>query len=326
MKRFGGSIAALTLAGVLAGSAAGSGLAQAADEGPRSSPRPQPVPSNIKPLPRPERTPLPPMGGYTPLPGARPPREDALSDPPSERGRRDTTAEDDNNARHEVDRDRPHETTRRDDDRNDGGRFYRNRGQRYYNDSAYDRYPRHDDGYRGYNPQPPAAPDDGVVTDRPADRARPNPLLPPDDLLGDDEDAPAALKKLLDGSPQYREATAQLLRAWADYARAAEKALQRLRPNPRYQKALSELADAEAKAAEVRDRPGMPAVNLVTAAQQAMLARRAVRKLEETAIDADPVARRAKQKVDDAVERRNTIRDDLAAKLPAGAVKPDAAE
>lgn len=325
MKRFGGSIAALTLAGVLAVGAAVGEFVLAADErAGSSSPRPQPAPSNIKPLPRPERTPLPPMGGYTPLPGARPPRQDAPTAPPRERVRRDTTEKDDDNARRQVDRDRPHETTRRDDHRND--RLYRNRRQGFYNDSAYGRYPRYGDGYRGYNPQPPVAPDDGVVTDRPADRARPNPLLPPDDLLGDDDDAPAELKKLLDGSPQYREATAQLLRAWADYARAAEKALQRLRPNPRYQKALSELADAEAKAAEVRDRPGMPAVNLVTAAQRAMLARRAVRKLEETAIDADPVARRAKQKVDDAVERRSTIRDDLAAKLPAGAVDPDAAE
>jgi Rps23 Pro-64 3,4-dihydroxylase Tpa1-like proline 4-hydroxylase len=56
-------------------------------------------------------------------------------------------------------------------------------------------------------------------------------------------------------------------------------------------------------------------VNLVTVAQQAMLARRAVRNLEEKAIDADSTARRAKQRVDDAVDRRNKVRDEVRQKL-----------
>lgn len=325
MKRFSGSIMAFTLAGALTGGAAAGGPAQAADEGPRSSPRPQPVPSNIKPLPRRERTPLPPMGGHTPLPGARPPAEGAPADPPRETGRRDAHAEGDNNAHRQDDHDGRDETSRGGHDHADRG-YYRNGLPGYYDGPVYDRYPRYDDGYRRNDPPPLVAADDNIVTDRPADRARANPLLPPDDLLGDDDDASPALRKLLDGSPQYREATAQLLRAWADYARAAEKVLGRLRPHPRYQNALSALADAEEKVAEVRDRPGMPAVNLVTAAQQAMLARRAVRKMEQAAIDADPVARRAKLKVDDAVERRNAIRNDLAARLPARAVGPNAGE
>ena len=132
-----------------------------------------------------------------------------------------------------------------------------------------------------------------------------------------DEDLPAALRKAVDGSPQYREAMAQLLRAWAEYARAADTALSRLRNNAAYQKALAQLREAEAKVANLRDRGGnVPAVNLVSAAQQAMLARRAVRAQEERAIDADPAARRAKEQLEQAIDRRDKVRDEIAAKLP----------
>ena len=67
---------------------------------------------------------------------------------------------------------------------------------------------------------------------------------------------------------------------------------------------------------------GAPAVNLVSAAQDAMLARRAVRSMEEQAINADPLAKRAKDQVDQTVDRRNKIRDDLASKLQ-GEAKPE---
>jgi hypothetical protein len=88
---------------------------------------------------------------------------------------------------------------------------------------------------------------------------------------------------------------------------------------------MAQLREAEAKVEMIRAREaGAPAVRLVGAAQEAMLARRAVRRLEEQAINADPTARRAKQQVDQAIERRNKIRDDIAAKLPGGG-KPDAA-
>jgi hypothetical protein len=194
----------------------------------------------------------------------------------------------------------------------------------YYNYWGYDRYRPYDDGYRPYEPQP--YPPDVPATEPPAadrgnDPRNRDPLLPPEDLMGD-EDTPPALQKALDASPQYREATAQLLRAWADYARAAEQVMQRLHATPRWQRAYEALRAAEAKVADTREQKA-PAVNLVTAAQNAMLARRAVRRMEEQAINADPLAKRAKDQVDQAVDRRNKIRDDIASKLQ-GEAKPEA--
>ena len=200
-----------------------------------------------------------------------------------------------------------------------------------YYDYDYWRYRRFNDDYTpydpyGYNPPPPRDYGNdngyGFGGEAPAGGGRPGEgapaigaLLPPDGLM--DEDLPAALRKAVDGSPQYREAMAQLLRAWAEYARAADTALSRLRNNAAYQKALAQLREAEAKVANLRDRGGnVPAVNLVSAAQQAMLARRAVRAQEERAIDADPAARRAKEQLEQAIDRRDKVRDEIAAKLP----------
>src|SRR4051812_21421754 len=165
---------------------------------------------------------------------------------------------------------------------------------RYYND----RYSGWDAGDPGYAPQPLDARDPRVAGDRDAAGPAPGALLPPEDLL-DDGDVSPALRKALDASAPYREATAQLVRAWAEYARAAEQVLQHLKGDRRYQLSLAKLKDAEAKLAAVRDRGDkLPAVNVVTATQQAMLARREVRRLEQQAIDADPTAKRAKQQVD----------------------------
>ena len=113
------------------------------------------------------------------------------------------------------------------------------------------------------------------------------------------------------------------MRSWADYARAAEQVLQRLKNQPRYQRALATLRDADAKLAAVRDHgEKVPAVNIVSATQDAMLARREVRRLEQQAIDADPAAKPAKDQVDQAVQRRKKIRDDIASKFPQDAKDP----
>jgi hypothetical protein len=249
-------------------------------------------------------TPTPPSDQRVPLPGDRPPPQRAAPDdrptgrPPESTGPRDTSPRDD----HRDDRTRPR---------------YPRRPYGYYDYWVYDRNRYYDDGYRGYEPPPPAdrGYDRAADGDAPADDAKgPGAALPPEDLMGDDEEQPAELRKALEASPEYREATAELLRAWAEYTRAAEVVIGRLRPTPRYQRAQAALRDAEAKVARVRDR-GAPEVNLVTAAQQAMLARRGVRNLEEKAIDADSTARRAKQRVDDAVERRNKVREEIKQKL-----------
>lgn len=344
MKRYCGSFATLAFAGcvglVTIGGAFGQagGNSEPANERRQTSSPAGPTvarPSdNRVPLPDPQRVPLPPVGGRTPIGGGgqpdapaprprpRDPPRDSSRDqnpPPADEPRSATEhardLEDDARRRHGLDS--PNDNGGHDsrDDRDDRGR-YRRPG--YYDHWRDDRYRGYDD-YRGYEPLPPQDAGYGragrPATDPAGGHARAGALLPPDDLM--DDDHPPALRRALDASPQYREATAQLLRTWADYARAAEQVLQRLRSNPAYRRALTALAEAETKVAALRDRGGnVPAVNLVDAAQQALLARRAVRSQEERAIDADPIARRAKQQVDQVVARRNKIRDDIAAKLP----------
>jgi hypothetical protein len=309
---------------------------------------------NRAPLPDPQRVPLPAGGGRTPLGGsgglpdvpsgadrrrnAPPPareetsEEDVAPDGPYNAIKHANDLEDAARRRHGLgtsDNYDPNRAGRQGYGYGRGG-GYRQPGYSDYNPWRYDNYRRYNDGYRPYedpyryNPPPTPQRDYGYgyggevpVTTQPPTDAAPGvgALLPPDGLM--DEDLPPALRKAVDASPQYREAMAQLLRAWAEYARAADTVLSRLRNNPAYQKALAELRDAEAKVANLRDRGGnVPAVNLVTAAQQAMLARRAVRAQEERAIDADPTARKAKEQLGQAVERRDKVRDEIAAKLP----------
>ena len=268
-------------------------------------------------------TPTPPSDQRVPLPGARPPPPR----PPAPAPEDDRSAIERARDAEQATRERHGLDARRDPTpRDDRARpRYPRRPYGYYDYWVHDRNRYYDDGYRGYEPPPlDRGYDRAADGDEPADRgAPPGAALPPEDLMGDDDEQPAELRKALEASAEYRDATAELLRAWAEYASAAEVVLLRLRPTPRYQRALAALREAEAKLARVRDREmprGAPAVNLVTAAQQALLARRQVRSLEEKAIDADSTARPAKQRVDDAVERRNRVRDEIKQKVgePAG--------
>ena len=289
----------------------------------------QPPADRRAPLPSDNRVPLPSADQRAPLPGGNRPQAPGTGQGQPGTSRSGSTGDDTTHAPGDISRDG------RNNDRRDDWRE-RNRGRYprpypgYYDYTVYDRNRYYDDGYRPYDPTPvpqdryPAG--DVPATEPPAAPNRPrDPMLPPDDLVGD-EDQPPALRKALDASPQYRDATAQLLRAWADFARAAEQVMQRLRPTQKYQRAMVSLREAEAKVVNVREQgANVPAVNLVSAAQDAMLARRAVRALEEQAINADPLAKRAKDQVDQAVDRRNKIRDDIASKLQ-GDAKPEAGQ
>jgi hypothetical protein len=326
-------------AGCLLSAVAARGQSSDSDDPPRrerrtvSEPRSEGVsrpPIQREPVPLPERNP-PPLGSTDRLPNAPPAR--GRDRRPEESADRDPI----DHARNLADDSRRRHGLGGSDGTNppggdDGARRYPPRVPPYYDPWGYDRNRYWDDGDRGYDPEPLDGPRDRRRRDDDDDDARPDDgplppgaLLPPEGMI-DDEDAPAPLKKALDASPPYREATAQLLRAWATYARAAEQVVQRLRKTAPYRQAMAQLRGAEARVEMIRAREaGAPAVRLVGAAQEAMLARRAVRRLEEQAINADPVARRAKQDVDQAIERRNKIRDDIASKLP-GAGVPDAAQ
>lgn len=328
MKRWSGLFALTTLTACFAGGVLTSTVSVAqssgGDEQRRGSTRRQSVniSGNDAPAParRPgdQRQPLPPTG--RPPRQAPPARTDDRSAIERARGLENDTRERHGlNGRDRDDRDRDDRPRDRDPRRSRG----------YYDYWTYDRYRYGDDRYRGDYPERPdpgydRAGDDGRATHLPGEQAvdraaPPGAMLPPEDLI-DDEDLPQEVRKALDASAPYREATAQLLRVWAEYARAAEQVMQRLKPTPRYQRAVAELRDAEAKLAAVRDRGGkVPAVNLVTVAQQALLARRAVRSLEEQAVDADPAARRAKEQLDQAVERREKIKDEVRATVDGAA-------
>ena len=290
-----------------------SGAAAQSSGNPRANERNEPPPIRRgAPVPLPRNDP-PPLGTTDRLPDV-PPARDRVRDSSGPRDRNrtpDEVPQGDNRDGGDSGRpDRPGDDARRDRWR------HRPRAPIYYDPPGYDRYRDYDDVYREYDNEPVGDPRDRAPRDDDARNAPPpGALLPPEGML--DEDVPPPLRKALDESPQYREATAQLLRAWAAYAQAAEQIVQRLKLTAPYRRALAQLRDAEAKVAEVRAMEARaPAENLVTAAHEALFARRAVRKLEEDAINADPLARRAKQQVDQAIERRNKIRDDIAGKIP----------
>jgi hypothetical protein len=336
MRRTGGSLSTFTLTASLAafglGAVAYGQVSTDRNTGqPRNQPQQPPPADRRAPLPGDNRVPTPPADQRVPLPstGNRPQSPGAGQGQPGA-SRPGSTGDGGTHAPGDINGD-GRNNDRRDDWRERNRWRYPRPYPGYYDYTVYDRNRYYDDGYRPYDPTPvpadryPAG--DVPATEPPAgDRARArDPMLPPEDLVGD-EDQPPALRKALDASPQYREATAQLLRAWADFARAAEQVMQRLRPTQKYQRAMTSLREAEAKVVNVREQgANVPAVNLVSAAQDAMLARRAVRALEEQAINADPLAKRAKDQVDQAVDRRNKIRDDIASKLQ-GEAKPEAGQ
>jgi hypothetical protein len=156
------------------------------------------------------------------------------------------------------------------------------------------------------------------------------PNLPPDELLGDDEMTPA-LQRALDASTEWKQATADLILAWGAYADAVDAVLGGLQDKPEYRRARAELlrtkarldaAQAAAGAAALRRgaqaAPEAPPEKLVSAADEALKARRAVQRLEAAALESDPDVQRAQRRLDNAIDRRNEIREKIAAKLPAG--------
>src|SRR5215218_1330352 len=83
------------------------------------------------------------------------------------------------------------------------------------------------------------------------------PMLPPDDVLGDGDLSPA-LRKALDASAEWRQATAALIRAWAEYAQAANHVLADVRRTPDYRRALAEYQRAQSRV-DVLQRVGVGA-------------------------------------------------------------------
>jgi hypothetical protein len=182
------------------------------------------------------------------------------------------------------------------------------------------------------DPGPRNAGADGGGARRQNDVASRVPDLPPDELLGDEELTPA-MRQALDASPEWKQATANLIRAWTLYADAVEAALGDLQDKPEYRRARAELRTAKARLEAVQAagdaqaagqgrnaradaRPDAPPDRLLSATDAALKARRTVRRLESAALAADPDVQRAERRLDNAVDRRDEVRDKIAAKLP----------
>ena len=203
----------------------------------------------------------------------------------------------------------------------------------------YDPYRSYDRSYRRYwgedvgpvevappvdaprDPGPRQAGDGGAAADGP-ERL---PDLPPDELLGDQEFSPA-LRNALDGSPEWKRATADLIRVWGMYADAVDLALSNLEDDDNYRRARTEMrrATARLEAARAASQPAAanarpdPAAQdrLLAATGAALKARRSVRRLESAALAADPDVQRAEKRLDTIVKRRVAIIEKVAATLP----------
>ena len=215
--------------------------------------------------------------------------------------------------------------------------FYGNGG--YYNNGGY--YGGYDHGYDsgyergvrdGLSQQQPIEPRtsrgaiddaDAAADDGRMDRKPPPgmPRVPPDEILGDTDVSPA-LRKALDASPEYKKATAELIKAWTQYAEAAEKVLEGLALSQKYKLALSEARKAEAALAQLSNGRGNPADDkLLAATGEARKAREKVRAMERLAIDTDKSCQRLRKNLDLVIEKRTKIRGTIAAKLPPEARK-----
>jgi hypothetical protein len=305
---------------------------------PRPTPRPQPSPSSNKPI-SPELR--PPLVGVSPVPiqpadrgqGRRDPRQDDRSSADS--GRDEGRDAGDGRDDHGRWRDRfP--------DRGHGGlrpwplwpRYYPSYWGYgpYWRDNYPQPYPQpypqdwRDGGGVGVIPQEdwrdardpaldnprggpaaPAAADDriGGLGDGGV------PQLPPDEVLGDGDLTPAQ-RKALEGSAEWRGATAALLRAWAEYAQAANRVLADVRRTAEYRKALADYKRAQARVDVVQAVPE----RLVPAADAAIQARRVVQSMERDALGRDAQVRSAQRRVDEAIDERNKVRDAVVGKLP----------
>ena len=151
------------------------------------------------------------------------------------------------------------------------------------------------------------------------------PDLPPDELLGEEELSPA-LRKALAASPEWKRATADLIRAWGAYADAVDGVLGDLQDQEDYRRARTELRRATARLQAARAaseparadaRPDAAAPDRLLAATDAALkARHSIRRLESAALAADPGVQRAEKRLDTIVKGRVAIVEKVAATLP----------
>jgi hypothetical protein len=113
----------------------------------------------------------------------------------------------------------------------------------------------------------------------------------------------------LEGMPEYRRALAELKQAQADYDAASARVLDKLKEKADYQALVKERDRAEDRVEALQAGARIPSPERVTPAAQRKLDLSAkITRMEQQAINADPQARAAKAKLQEATERVTAMR------------------
>jgi len=120
-------------------------------------------------------------------------------------------------------------------------------------------------------------------------------------------------------SPQLAAADAAVQRAQADYDAAKQRVLDSLRGQSQYQQALARRQQAEQQVSALRQGGAAASAAEVAPAAQAKLdAGDEVTRMEAAALAADPAAADAKNRLQDAVAKRDALRKELIAQHQRG--------
>jgi hypothetical protein len=163
----------------------------------------------------------------------------------------------------------------------------------WYNGNSY-WWPPTDGGYEG-----------GSYSDRDSNYVPP--AVPPDTATPTDEQAKALNQ--LEGMPEYRHALTELKQAQADYDAASARVLDKVKENADYQALVKERDRAEDRVEALQAGARIPSPEQVTpAAQRKLEVSAKITRMEQQAINADPQARSAKAKLQEATDRVTAMR------------------
>jgi hypothetical protein len=151
---------------------------------------------------------------------------------------------------------------------------------------------------------------------QPAQPVAPAPAQPPGSSVNT---AAAQTANAVERSPELATANAAVQRAQADYDAAVQAVRDKLQQNPDYERAIEKRKQAEQQVQGVRHvDPGASPAEVAPAAQAKLEAGDEVTRLEAAAIAADPTAAAAKIKLQDAVTKRDALRNQLLAQHQRG--------
>jgi hypothetical protein len=133
------------------------------------------------------------------------------------------------------------------------------------------------------------------------------PAVPPDTATPTDEQAKALNQ--LEGMPEYRRALTELKQAQADYDAASAAVLDKVKEQADYQALAKERDRAEDRVEALQAGARIPSPERVTpAAQRKLEVSAKITRMEQQAINADPQARAAKAKLQEASDRVTAMR------------------